>query len=193
MLDVLARIAEGVGDFAELFVSIAEAGYGASPRRVEWIRAQNRMAAQDFDKVAKYEQEIKLKYRKLVSALKRDGLVAEREGATGKLFAITKKGMAKLAALRGRKKKMLPPLSYNTSPSDAFTIVSFDVPEQERRKRDWLRAVLDHNGFTCVQKSVWMGKISIPQELLDDIRRLRLATFIEIFQITKRGTLKQIE
>ncbi|MBM4388891.1 MAG: CRISPR-associated endonuclease Cas2 [Deltaproteobacteria bacterium] len=71
--------------------------------------------------------------------------------------------------------------------------MAFDVPERERRKRTWLREVLRNLGFECVQKSVWIGKVKVPRQFLRDVRRYHLAEFIEVFQITKRGTLQQIE
>jgi CRISPR/Cas system-associated endoribonuclease Cas2 len=192
LLSVLTRLAEGAGEVAELFMAFTEAGYGASPGRIAYVMRKNRAVAAHTEEQVRREEEAKRKYRTLLSALKRDGLVEEQDNKKGRFFEITKKGMAKLAALRKRKKNMLPPTHYQRETSDVVTIVTFDVPEKERRKRDWLRAVLKRLEFTPVQKSVWMGKIKIPPALLEDIRRLRLAEFVEIFQITKTGSLRHL-
>lgn len=44
-------------------------------------------------------------------------------------------------------------------------LVIFDVPESERQVRDALRAVLADCGFTMVQKSVWMTRKDVLNEL----------------------------
>ena len=71
-------------------------------------------------------------------------------------------------------------------------IVSFDVPEKEKRKRGWLRSTLKNLGFRMLQKSVWIGKVKIPEAYLEDLKRLRLLSYIEIFAISKRGTIRHI-
>lgn len=192
LLAVLARLGEGVGEAAELFMAFIEAGYGASPAKVQYMIRESRKAAARAGRDEEEVQGARQKYRTLLSALKRDGLVEERPGKLGRAFAITKKGIEKLAALQRQKKSALPPTGYRAEKSNTVTIITFDVPEHERRKRDWLRAVLKRLEFTPVQKSVWMGKVQIPRAFLDDIRRLRLAAFVEIFQITKTGSLRHL-
>ncbi len=192
LLAVLARIAEGVGDAAALFGAFVEAGYGASYGRIQHVAGHNRAEAGRIERTLQSERKTAHRYRILLSALKRDGLIEERPNKLGRVFVITRGGIEKLAALRKRKKNMLPSVSYEVAKGDAISIVTFDVPERERRKRDWLRAVLRRLDFTPVQKSVWMGKVKIPREFLDDLRTLRLVEFVEIFQITKTGSLKHL-
>ena len=91
----------------------------------------------------------------------------------------------------------MPINSYNDSKSrskndDRLIIVIFDIPERERRKRAWLRLALKNIGLKLIQRSVWMGKVQIPKEFLDDIRELHLVNFVEIFEITKSGSLNQV-
>ena len=192
LLAVLARLAEGIGEAAELFMVFAEAGYGASPARIAYVMRQNRVEEARAMRASQEERRVTRRYQLLLSVLKRDQLVEERPGKLGRAFIITRKGIKKLAALRERKNNRLPPVAYHAEKSSAITIVTFDVPERERQKRAWLRAVLKHLEFTMVQKSVWMGKARIPRTLLDDIRRLRLAEFVEVFQITKTGSLPHL-
>ncbi|MDP3975254.1 MAG: CRISPR-associated endonuclease Cas2 [Candidatus Jorgensenbacteria bacterium] len=192
LLAVLARIAEGAGDATALFGAFVEAGYGASYGRVGYVARRNRAEVGRIERALQSERETTHKYRILLSALKRDGLIEERPNKLGRAFIITRRGIEKLAALRKRKKNMLPSIAYEPEKSDVVTIVTFDIPERERRKRAWLRAVLKRLEFTLVQKSVWMGKIKIPRSLLDDLRALRLVEFVEIFQVTKTGSLKHV-
>jgi hypothetical protein len=44
-----------------------------------------------------------------------------------------------------------------------------------------------------VQKSLWLGKVKIPEEFLVDIRKLSLLDYVEIFEITKTGSLKNLD
>src|SRR3990167_838001 len=76
--------------------------------------------------------------------------------------------------------------------NNRLIIVIFDIPERERRKRAWLRLALKNIGLKLIQRSVWMGKVKIPKEFLDDIRELHLVNFVEIFEITKSGSLNQV-
>ena len=71
-------------------------------------------------------------------------------------------------------------------------IFAFDVPEKEKRKRGWLRTVLRRLDFTMIQKSVWVGKSKIPQEFLEDIYRFKMVDFVEIFEVSKTGSLRHI-
>jgi len=43
-----------------------------------------------------------------------------------------------------------------------------------------------------IQKSVWVGKIALPEEFLRDLHRLQLISYVEIFEVTRAGSLKHI-
>ena len=43
-----------------------------------------------------------------------------------------------------------------------------------------------------IHKSVWIGKEKIPQELIIDLEELKILNFVEIFEVTKQGTLKKV-
>ena len=81
---------------------------------------------------------------------------------------------------------------YAGDAAKQFTIVTFDIPERERRKRDWLRGALRNLGLAMVQKSVWIGKVKIPGELVEDMKSMRILDFVEIFEISKTGSLQQV-
>ncbi|OGF64346.1 hypothetical protein A2661_02435 [Candidatus Giovannonibacteria bacterium RIFCSPHIGHO2_01_FULL_45_24] len=69
-------------------------------------------------------------------------------------------------------------------------LVIFDVPERERRRRDWLRLELIACDFKLLQKSVWMGERPLPQEFLENLEEMNLLPHIHIFTVYKRGTIK---
>ena len=86
----------------------------------------------------------------------------------------------------------------NIKTADAFDLpkkdgilrlVIFDVPERERRKRDWLRLELIACDFKPLQKSVWMGERPLPQEFLENLEELNLLPRVHIFTVENKGTI----
>ncbi len=71
-------------------------------------------------------------------------------------------------------------------------IVLFDIPEKESAQRAWLREVLKNLKFTMLQKSVWVGNSSLPEEFMNDLRARGIDKFVEILAVTKSGTLRQL-
>lgn len=59
-------------------------------------------------------------------------------------------------------------------------LVIFDVPESERQVRDALRAVLADCGFTMVQKSVWMTRKDVLNELCALLQGAKLHQWVRI-------------
>ena len=74
--------------------------------------------------------------------------------------------------------------------SDEVIIVSFDVPERRRHWRDWLRFQLASLGLQKLQLSVWIGKVKLPEEFLEDLKKFQLLTYVHILSVGKKGTLK---
>ncbi|MDO8470170.1 MAG: CRISPR-associated endonuclease Cas2 [bacterium] len=133
------------------------------------------------------------RYWSMLTHLKKTGLVAETRvsGGAAKLI-LTKFGLERLVEFRSNLAVSYAPDRYRGEPSKKVVIVAFDVPERERRKRDWLRAVLIQLGFHKVQQSVFVGKVVIPQVLLDNVAELGLIPHIQIFSVTERGTLRSL-
>lgn len=61
------------------------------------------------------------------------------------------------------------------------TIVIFDIPENKRRSRDWLRHELIDFGFEFVQQSVWFGP-SLPKEFITYLGKEKLLQYIKFFK-----------
>jgi DNA-binding transcriptional regulator PaaX len=135
---------------------------------------------------------MRIRYRNFLYKLKQDGLIREERTLGATRFVILEKGKIKLAALRQRE-PFPPPGSYKREEGTGITIVAFDIPESSRKKRDWLRNVLRATGFTMIQRSVWAGKMRIPVALLRDFQELKIMKYMEIFQTTKTGILRQLE
>jgi len=191
-LYVLERIAEAVISSGDLFSAFLTAGYGASSGKIN--KAIDKQYNERVRRSALVREQVleKQRYYNLISMLKRDNLLKESGGKGNQKFILSEKGKKKLEELKSRYKKRMPETKYLAVKSECATIAIFDIPETERRKRDWLRRALRHLGFRLIQKSVWLGKVKIPKNFLNDLRNLDLIEYIEIFQVTKTGSLKNI-
>ena len=188
-LAILEAIAEIPARIFDGFAAFLQAGHGASYGRI----MQKFDARQNERETRAVEARLRHQYHNLIAALKHDGLIIEhKKEKGGRIFRLTAKGKEKLAYFRKHAIRMHPPRTYPQKESDVFTIIAFDIPEREKWKREWLRETLRWLGLKMIQKSVWIGKVKIPQQLLDDLKSLRLLESVEIFQITKTGTLRHL-
>lgn len=190
---ILIKILEFLENEASSQVNLIEAilisGYGASMGKIdyEYEKIQQASEIQKF-KIKEFRIN-KLRLQKFLSKLKKDGLIENIKGDKNKI-AISKTGTIKLFKL----KRKLPFKIYtldnkNTNP----VIISFDIPEKLKNKRNWLREVIQNLGFEMVHKSVWLGKGKIPKQLILDLEGMKILEFVEIFEVTKSGTLKKLE
>lgn len=120
-------------------------------------------------------------FRITLSRLKKHGFVENKEGT----WSITSKGNVFLKNLqpRGLKKH----IHYN-SPSrhrKKSLIISFDIPEIQRKKRDWLRIELINLGFTQLHRSVWLGPAPLPVDFVGSLKELSLFPHMKFFAARK--------
>ncbi|MDO8516041.1 MAG: CRISPR-associated endonuclease Cas2 [bacterium] len=182
---VLDTIGKMAGSASDICLAILTSKYGASS-------GQLMRRAEQFENARtrrRLEQADRMRVASLLYKLKRDGLVKERVAGSKKILVITAQGKEKLSLLKTKVARNIPSRKYVSTRSTAWTIVAFDIPEQERKKRNWLRQTIIHLGFTMIQKSVWMGKVVLPEEFLDDLSGLHMMDYVQIFEITKSGTL----
>jgi len=78
-------------------------------------------------------------------------------------------------------------LSYIDSP---FTknqpngmIVSFDIPEKNRKMRNWLRNQIKIFGYKMLQQSLWVGPGPLPLEFFKRLEKLGIRKNIKTFKI----------
>lgn len=117
--------------------------------------------------------------------LKQQGLV-ERIGAKKiAKWRLTSEGVQKL-----EKEKIFRHLKNPVSDGIARLVI-FDIPEQQRRKRDVIRAELVAFHFRQLQKSVWIGTCPLPEEFITLIDNLELNGNIHIFSIREKGTIRE--
>ena len=178
---VLEALADGAMHFSDLLIATISTPKGQQrqiPYKVRMIKKAREAGLQ--------EQIEKRKFSNLIYRLKKDGLIA---CGNGKIFSLTASGKELINKI---KEVMHRKVDYPKENDDSVNMIAFDIPEKLKRHREWLRMVLKRLGFKMLQRSVWMGKIKIPKELLEDIRQRGLLDCVEIVTITKRGTIKNI-
>lgn len=194
--DLLYKTLEVIGETAidalALFVSISASGYGASHGRIQYNAEKFKDEAGKVFFATENKKLEKQRYQKMIYKLKKDGLLKEDIKEGKKFYFLTLKGKNKFLLLKNKRSVSLPSIYYKKEAGERFIIIIFDVPEKEKRKREWLRKVLNELDFKMTQKSVWIGKTKIPKEFIDDLFEMKMQEFVEIFQITKSGNLKEI-
>lgn len=169
-------------DSLYLFAAIVDSPYGASPRQIERRAQELRegLTGRSKDDLRKR----RTNFYSYLSHLQKDGLIERRQ----RKWSITSRGKEKYKALL----KRLPGTKYQKEIDTTLKIVIFDIPEKQRRKREWLRSRLVDLGFRMIQKSVWAGKVKLPEEFIKDLQELDLFRYVEIFTISKSGSLRQV-
>lgn len=187
LLKALNLLEEGAMNQVDFFNAVLESGYGASMSKLEYqFNKQNRK--RNLNKSKKDE----LRFRKkrlsvFISKMKHDGLICGIKNDGNSIF-ISQKGKQKLNIL----KNSLPSRQYKAVKQTNSVIISFDIPERLRRKRNWLREVIKNLGFEMIHQSVWVGKIKIPIAMITDLESLKILEFIEIFEVTRTGSLTKV-
>ena len=129
-------------------------------------------------------------YRTL-NYLKNQGLVIKRKEEMKSRWVLTRCGKEKM---RQYKKSRQDPFStariaFAKTKGAGIAIISYDIPEKERRKRDWIRMCLVEMGCEKIQKSVWLAKGMIDENFIHALRERNLLGRVHIFAVTKQGTV----
>ena len=148
ILEILQAGAETTADLFDIFLS----GYGESYRK---MKRSIKYGPPPFkaDWASEYRQ--LQQFYSLLNQLKNQGFIEKkRSGKRRSIWKISKKGLEKLKLLKERKNSNKSLLHYKKEEDNKLKVVTFDIPEKERHKRHWLRAVLTYLGFTLLQESV---------------------------------------
>ncbi len=184
-LDCIDEYGGGLSDYV---VALGAAGYGASFNALEYHQLQAR--AKRMKRLAKNEQRKKIEkqYYDLLHRAIRDGLIQKTVKGEAR-FTLTSKGIFRKRMLRERISARAPQTIYETRIAAHELVVSFDIPEQKRRDRDWLRSALKQMGFRMIQQSFWMGKRTLPAAFIADAYARGVASHIEVFSVVAKGSL----
>ena len=178
---VLEKLSEGAMVSAAIFIGIMKSGYGASSYKMQRNIDKALEELQKTEGTSEFQRK-KHNFQLILSKLKREGLVQKKENK----WSITSAGKEKLSKLL----KRLPRHRYVKEADSTVKIVIFDIPEKDQRKRAWLRRRLYELGFKMLQKSVWMGKVKLPEEFLEDLREYKVFQYVDIFAVTKTGSIR---
>lgn len=130
----------------------------------------------------------KLSISATLSRLQRSGIVARfgsKKKSVWKIDSKLKEGGSGLAIILKTSGSLfeLPPIDGK------IRLITFDIPEKERKKRNWLRAQLVACGFKPLHKSVWLGRRPLPATFIHDIKDRHLNRYVYILGVGECGML----
>ncbi len=62
-------------------------------------------------------------------------------------------------------------------------VVIYDIPEAQKKERDWFRRQLKSFSFIMIQKSVWVGPAPLPKEFLEYIKTIGIEKNFKTFKL----------
>lgn len=119
----------------------------------------------------------------ILSRLQNQGLISRKGIRGASIWKITKQGKE---LLESRPRIEIPKRDGVTR------LVIFDIPERERKKRDTIRVELLSYNYERLQKSVWIGWNSLPEDFVDLVDKLNLKDHIHIFSVREAGTIHDV-
>ncbi|MEK7192588.1 MAG: hypothetical protein AAB682_00425 [Patescibacteria group bacterium] len=113
-----------------------------------------------------------------MNQLKRSGFVTKNAKGKKGSWKISRKGTARLHKIIMEKDPYL-----EATVEHKTKIISYDIPEEHRRSRSWLRGVLKLLDYEMVHRSVWVGKKKLPPDFFEVIKNEGIDQYIKIFEI----------
>lgn len=114
-------------------------------------------------------------FSRTLSSMAADGLIRRSGSKQRAIWRITEEGKKYLRRNLGK-------ADYKNEDGKTRLVV-FDVPEDERRKRRWLRGRLLELNYKPLQRSVWFGKSPLPEEFIKDLDCFKMWPYVFIFDI----------
>lgn len=108
--------------------------------------------------------------------LKKNGLIKDDK----QIWHLTADGVRKLKNQIVYNKHSPPPQTIETARK---VIIAFDIPENKKKSRYWLRIELTGQGFKLLQKSVWLGPAPLPKEFIDHLKTMDLLPHLKFFEV----------
>lgn len=100
--------------------------------------------------------------------LRRAGFVEKRNGK----FVLTKSGEKVIKFAISRKQ------AVSAKWDKKYRLVIFDIPENKNNARDWLRGELYLLEYKKLQKSVFIGKLPLPEDLIKEIKKKKVGNYV---------------
>lgn len=118
-----------------------------------------------------------------IHRLKKQGLIAEGEK---KKICLTSQGKEIVAYIKDRHSILEKPWDKK------IRVVVFDIPEEEKSIRDWFRIELGLSAFKLLQKSVYIGKYPMPDDLYQNLIKNEIFNDVHIFTINEADKQKEL-
>lgn len=178
---ILNYVGNGMQDYVDFTHAFLKAGYGATGNKIryEFSKIQNQKINSELDRNKMNN------FRKYLSKLKNQGFILENNSDQ---IYLSNKGKKKLKSFQNSF-----PLNkdlYKKKIGERVVVVSYDVPIAFNKERNILRDMLRTLGLNLIHKSVWVGKVLLPERFVADLNRLGIMDYVEILEVTKSGTLK---
>ena len=118
-------------------------------------------------------------FKTTLSRMKRDGLI-KRDPNAEKFFVLTKRG-------EREREKALRHINIESAKREKWDgkwrVLFFDVPEKQRKLRNFLRAELIDYGFEPLQKSVFVSPFRIAEDIIEVLEYRGIERWIK-FMVT---------
>lgn len=122
------------------------------------------------------------KYQTLVnssSVLQKKGYV--KKGKMGEYY-ITDKGINFLNTRENILNNFETDLD-NANPKNLLIV--YDIPENQKKERNWFRFHLKKFHFIMIQRSVWVGPGPLPPEFVNFVKEIKLGDNFKTFKLSK--------
>lgn len=162
---------------------LAESGGLALDSMLPRNRAESRVWRQVLGLPTGYEFS-RPTFSALLNHLKKEGLVVKGGHGHKSKWSLTKIGHKKTKYYQN----LMSPAQRDGIPR----LVMYDIPESNRKKRDWIRYELVALEYEQLQKSVWLGYAPLPEEFIKSIKDFKLEDKIHIVSVSKKGTLHEL-
>lgn len=131
------------------------------------------------------------KFYNVLNYLKREGLVQKKSHGRVSVWKVTGIGSKYLKILKERGLFFQSRANFLPSAGNGITVIAFDVPEKERKKRNWIRISLVNMEFSSLQKSLWIAHGSVDEEFIHALRERDMMDYVHIFSVDKKGTIQK--
>lgn len=120
-----------------------------------------------------------------INRMEKDGYLEEVEERGQKRYRATLKGKAKIFAYLKKDKKW----------DGKWRIVVFDIPEKQKKMRNYFRGCLIGLGFRKLQESVWISPYNIAdtvEELIDLCKAKEFVHYLLVEELDNRDVLMKL-
>jgi len=116
-------------------------------------------------------------FSNLIWNLKARGYLREKRLKNQRALVITIRGMERISKIFKKKTGLLK------RKDGKFQMIMYDVPEERRKDRDYLRNALLPLGYSQLQKSIWISPYNVFEQTQSLIHDYSLTDYVRLFLI----------